>query len=132
MIAILVRILSVTIAFLIAYYFRQEWLAIYLDGPSKFNGYAGFLLNILPMFLFMFYWRGVFSKSWTKKTLNSRISEGVLIHVVLVAIASMIAFYQQFHLFSRSFYALYISEFLFYAISSNYLSRVKESELGKL
>ena len=40
MIAILIRILSITIAFLIAYYFRQEWLAIYLDGPSKFNGYG--------------------------------------------------------------------------------------------
>ena len=117
MIAILVRILSVTVAFLIAYYFRQEWLAIYLDGPSKFNGYTGFLINILPLFLFMFYWRGIFSRSWMKKTLNSRISEGVLIHVVLLAVASMIAFYQQFHLFSRSFLLLFIFlSFLFYAI----------------
>ena len=124
MVTILGRILTITIAFLIAYYFRQEWLEIYLDGPSKFTGYPTFLSITLPLFLLMFYWRGVFSRSWSKKTLNSRISEGAIIHLILLAIASMIAFYQQYHLFSRTFLLLFVFlSFIFFGILELFISK---------
>ena len=117
MVAILVRILSVATAFSLAYYLRQEWLALYLGGPSRFVGYKEFLSIIVPLFLLMFYWRGVFAKSWIRKALDSRIREGVFIHLILLSIASMIAFYQQYHLFSRTFLLLFIFlSFLFYGI----------------
>ncbi len=123
---ILGRTLSVIIAFLIALYLRQEWLAFYLGGPSKFTGYPKFLVMVIPLFLFMFYWRGVFSKSWSKKTLNCRISEGVLIHLILLALATMIAFYQQYHLFSRTFMILFVFwSFVLYAIFELFISSQK-------
>lgn len=108
MAAILGRILSIISAYILAYYLRQEWLALYLGGPSTFVGYSEFLTTIIPLFLTMFYLRGVFAKSWIKKPLESRLGEGVFIHLILLATASMIAFYQQYHLFSRSFLLLFV------------------------
>ena len=123
MLFILARILTVMIAFLIAFYLRQEWLVFYLDGPSKFTGYPKFLAMIIPLYLLMFYWRGIFSKSWSKKTLGRRVSDGVVVHLILLALASMLAFYQQYHLFSRTFLVLFVlCSFVFYTIFELFIS----------
>lgn len=108
MISYVIRLTILVLSFFVAYYLRQEYWSIFLGNSSAFTHYPQLLLCIITSHLILLYWRGLLASSWLKKKLLSRVNEHLLINLTLLILASLIGFYQQHHLLSRTFLITFV------------------------
>lgn len=127
-----IRILLLLCSVVLAYFIRQEFLSDYLSGPSKFGAYPELLLLIIFAYILLMYWRGGWADSWLQKKWAEKFKEHLFINGILLIIISVSAFYQQYHLLSRTFLVAFVVINFFLSVVTELFASAKRSNTRKV
>jgi lipopolysaccharide/colanic/teichoic acid biosynthesis glycosyltransferase len=104
---LLIRALMFALCWNLALYIRQAYLSGYLSGPSRFGGYFASFWIALLVFLVASYLTGALAKkSFMAASLGKKLYCELKANVYSAVFFSVLAFFLQYHLLSRTFVLL--------------------------
>ncbi len=95
-------------AYLLALLTRQKILSSYLSGESQFHGYENFLILASLLFTIFGYAEGMFAPDFPRLSRTRRLSSLLIVSFLVFLSLSLMAFFLQYHLFSRTFLVVFL------------------------